>query len=60
MPPDDQQQTMLITSTNTITISNSNELKSMDFTEHAKANYALLEKMMPELKTKPLDYSLCP
>jgi hypothetical protein len=32
----------------------------MDFTKKIKTNRGLLKKMMPEIKERPLDYSLYP
>ena len=59
MPPT-EQKTLQINSTDTFPINHPDELKSMDFTERIKTNCGLLEKMMPEMKGRPLDYSLYP
>lgn len=60
MPPATQQKALRITSTGTFTITHPDELKSMASTERIKTNRAVLEKMMPEMKGRPLNYSLCP
>lgn len=60
MPPAAQQKALRITSTRTFTITHPDELKSMPTTERIKSNRALLEKMMPEMKGRPLNYSLLP
>jgi hypothetical protein len=60
MPPTAQQKTLQINSTDTFPINHPDELKSMDFTERIKTNRGLLEKMMPEMKGRSLDYLLYP
>ncbi len=60
MPPAAQQKTLRITSTGTFTITYPNELKSMGSTKRIKTNRAVLEKIMPEIKERPLNYLLCP
>lgn len=58
MPPTAQQKALQINSTDTFPITHPD--KPMVSTERIKTNRALLEKMMPEMKGRPLDYSLCP
>jgi hypothetical protein len=60
MPPTTQQKTLQINSTDTFPITHPNDLKSMDFTERIKTNRGLLEKIIPEIKGRPLDYLLYP
>lgn len=60
MPSAAQQRTLQITSTDSIAIAHPDELKSKVYTERIKTNRALLEKMMPEMKGRSLNYSVCP
>lgn len=60
MPPAAEQRALQVTSTDTFTITHPDELKSMVSTEKIKTNRAVLEKVMPEMKGRPLEYLLCP
>lgn len=60
MPPIAQEKTIQINSIDTFPINHLNKLKSIDFTERIKTHRGLLEKMMPEMKGRPLDYLLYP
>jgi hypothetical protein len=60
MPPAAQQETLQTTSTDTFTITHPDELESMVSIDRIKTNRAVLEKAMPEMKGRSLNYSLCP
>ena len=60
MPPAAHHKTLRITSTDTFPITRPDELKSLISTERIIKNRAVLEKMMPKMKGRPLNYSLFP
>ncbi|KAF1962895.1 FAD dependent oxidoreductase [Byssothecium circinans] len=60
MPSAIQQRTLQITSTDSVAMAHPDELKSKASTERIKRNRELLDKMMPEMKGRPLNYSICP
>ncbi|PVI06449.1 FAD dependent oxidoreductase [Periconia macrospinosa] len=58
--PSVKQRTLQITSTDIIEIAHPDELKSKAYTERIKTNRELLDKMMPEMRGRTLDYSVYP
>lgn len=60
MPPSPQHKSLQITNTDSFGISHPDEIKSEVYLKRIDKNRALLEKMMPEMRERSLNYSLYP
>ena len=60
MPPAAQHKNLQITSTDSFAIAHPDEAKSKVYLKRIDRNRTLLEKMMPEMRDRPLNYFIYP